>query len=34
VGKPGRLVEINSTDIMFSKPEQQATEDYISGRFG
>ncbi len=34
VGKPGRLVEINSTDVLFSTPSQQATEDYISGRFG
>jgi phosphate transport system ATP-binding protein len=34
VGKPGRLVEIAPTDQMFSNPTQQATEDYISGRFG
>ena len=33
-GKPGRLVEINSTEKIFSKPDQKATEDYISGRFG
>jgi phosphate transport system ATP-binding protein len=33
-GKPGRLVEIGPTDQIFTKPEQQATEDYVSGRFG
>ena len=33
-GKPGRLIEINDTDKIFSKPDQKATEDYISGRFG
>jgi phosphate transport system ATP-binding protein len=33
-GKPGRLVEIGATDQIFTKPEQQATEDYVSGRFG
>ncbi|MCD7033098.1 phosphate ABC transporter ATP-binding protein PstB [Metabacillus sp. GX 13764] len=30
----GELVEINETDIIFSKPTDQRTEDYISGRFG
>jgi phosphate transport system ATP-binding protein len=34
VGQPGRLVEFNPTEKIFSNPEQQATEDYISGRFG
>jgi phosphate transport system ATP-binding protein len=34
IGQPGRLVEIAATDQMFSNPTQQATEDYISGRFG
>jgi phosphate transport system ATP-binding protein len=33
-GRPGRLVEIGPTDQIFTKPEQQATEDYVSGRFG
>jgi phosphate transport system ATP-binding protein len=33
-GKPGRLIEIGPTDQIFTKPEQQATEDYVSGRFG
>jgi len=33
-GKPGRLVEVASTQKIFSNPSQQATEDYISGRFG
>jgi phosphate transport system ATP-binding protein len=34
VGKPGKLVEMAPTPVMFSTPTQQATEDYISGRFG
>jgi phosphate transport system ATP-binding protein len=33
-GKPGKLVEIDDTATIFSNPKQQATEDYISGRFG
>ncbi|MFC5994492.1 phosphate ABC transporter ATP-binding protein PstB [Pseudonocardia hispaniensis] len=33
-GEPGHLVEIDDTPKMFSNPTQQATEDYISGRFG
>ncbi|AZM47355.1 phosphate ABC transporter ATP-binding protein [Streptomyces sp. WAC 06738] len=34
VGEPGRLIEINDTDKIFSNPSVQATEDYVSGRFG
>ena len=34
VGKPGRLVEVNPTAKVFSTPDEKATEDYISGRFG
>ncbi|AZB43629.1 phosphate ABC transporter ATP-binding protein [Bacillus sp. FJAT-42376] len=30
----GELVEISDTDVLFSKPANQKTEDYISGRFG
>jgi phosphate transport system ATP-binding protein len=30
----GRLIEYNSTGMVFTKPEQQLTEDYILGRFG
>jgi len=33
-GKPGTLIEYDDTDVIFSKPAQQSTEDYISGRFG
>ena len=33
-GKPGRLIEMDDTTTMFSAPSVQATEDYISGRFG
>jgi phosphate transport system ATP-binding protein len=33
-GKPGRLVEINDTVTIFSNPSQQATQDYVTGRFG
>lgn len=34
VGKPGRLVEIDGTEKIFSNPSRKETEDYISGRFG
>ena len=34
VGKPGKLVEMAPTPVIFSTPTEQATEDYISGRFG
>ncbi len=33
-GKPGRLVEMNSTRKIFSVPDDPSTEAYISGRFG
>jgi len=34
VGQPGKLIEIDDTQRIFSNPSVQATEDYISGRFG
>jgi len=34
VGQPGRLIEIDATEKIFSNPSVQSTEDYISGRFG
>jgi phosphate transport system ATP-binding protein len=34
VGQPGRLIEFNPTEKIFSNPDQKATEDYISCRFG
>jgi phosphate transport system ATP-binding protein len=33
-GDPGRLVEIDDTRTIFSNPSEQATQDYIAGRFG
>ena len=33
-GKPGKLIEYDKTDNIFSNPKQKQTEDYISGRFG
>jgi phosphate transport system ATP-binding protein len=33
-GRPGQLVEMDDTQRIFNNPSQQATEDYISGRFG
>ena len=33
-GKVGYLVEFNDTERIFNSPEQQATQDYVSGRFG
>ncbi|MQY14256.1 Phosphate import ATP-binding protein PstB 1 [Streptomyces sp. RB5] len=34
VGQPGRLIEIDETERIFSNPSVKATEDYVSGRFG
>jgi phosphate transport system ATP-binding protein len=34
VGQPGHLVEFNPTGKIFGNPDEKATEDYISGRFG
>lgn len=33
-GKPGKLIEYDDTTTIFSSPSVQATEDYVSGRFG
>jgi phosphate transport system ATP-binding protein len=33
-GKPGRVIEMDETARMFTNPSEQATEDYITGRFG
>jgi len=33
-GKPGRLVEMDDTSKIFSNPSEQATQDYVTGRFG
>ncbi len=33
-GKPGKLIEFDDTTTIFSKPSVQATEDYVSGKFG
>ena len=33
-GQPGHLVEFNSTNKMFTNPDEDSTEAYISGRFG
>jgi len=33
-GKPGKLIEYDDTNKIFSNPAVQATEDYVSGKFG
>jgi phosphate transport system ATP-binding protein len=33
-GEPGRLVEIDDTQKIFTNPGEKRTEDYITGRFG
>ncbi|HMJ13997.1 MAG TPA: phosphate ABC transporter ATP-binding protein PstB [Polyangiaceae bacterium] len=30
----GELVEFDKTDVIFTRPKEQRTEDYITGRFG
>ncbi|GAA3898110.1 phosphate ABC transporter ATP-binding protein PstB [Streptomyces sp. NPDC003328] len=34
VGQPGRLVEVDDTEKIFSNPSHPRTEAYVSGRFG
>jgi phosphate transport system ATP-binding protein len=33
-GDPGELVEMDETDVIFSNPSDQRTEDYVTGKFG
>jgi phosphate transport system ATP-binding protein len=33
-GDPGKIIEFNETNIIFTKPEDERTERYITGRFG
>ncbi len=33
-GQPGQIVEMNLTEKMFSNPQEKATSDYVTGRFG
>lgn len=33
-GEPGQLVEVGPTERIFHNPQNKATEDYITGRFG
>lgn len=33
-GKPGQLIEFNETSTIFSNPDKEETQNYISGRFG
>jgi phosphate transport system ATP-binding protein len=33
-GEPGRLIEAGPTTKIFTKPDDERTEDYITGRFG
>jgi phosphate transport system ATP-binding protein len=30
----GDLIEVGSTDMIFTNPKHRLTEDYITGRFG
>jgi phosphate transport system ATP-binding protein len=30
----GEVIEYDETEMLFSNPKDQRTEDYISGRFG
>jgi phosphate transport system ATP-binding protein len=33
-GKPGKLIEMDATEKIFSNPAKQETLDYVTGRFG
>jgi len=30
----GKLIEVNTTEKIFTAPHEKVTEDYITGRFG
>ena len=30
----GKLIEYNPTERIFTNPDEQMTEDYVTGRFG
>ncbi|MDA8745853.1 phosphate ABC transporter ATP-binding protein, partial [Rubripirellula amarantea] len=30
----GRVIEFGQTELVFTKPKNQQTEDYVRGRFG
>ena len=30
----GELVEVDATEVLFTRPKNRQTEDYITGRFG
>lgn len=32
--RSGRLIEYNQTNIIFTRPQDKRTEDYVTGRFG
>jgi phosphate transport system ATP-binding protein len=32
--RSGRLIEYNATNIIFTRPQDKRTEDYVTGRFG
>jgi phosphate transport system ATP-binding protein len=32
--RAGRLIEFNATNIIFTRPKDKRTEDYVTGRFG
>jgi phosphate transport system ATP-binding protein len=33
-GEPGKIVEIGTTEMIFTNPRDQRTSDYVNGRFG
>jgi phosphate transport system ATP-binding protein len=30
----GRLIEVDNTEVIFTRPKNKQTEDYVTGRFG
>ncbi|MGB1503824.1 MAG: phosphate ABC transporter ATP-binding protein, partial [Ilumatobacteraceae bacterium] len=33
-GQPGHIVEMDLTEKVFSNPQEKATSDYVTGRYG
>jgi phosphate transport system ATP-binding protein len=32
--REGMMIEFDDTDVIFTRPKDRRTEDYVSGRFG
>ena len=33
-GRSGTVIEVDETNVIFTRPSDKRTEDYVTGRFG